>query len=502
MKKRLTAVFLAGIMALGFLTSCNTSGGEGEATRPPNSVMDPDGGNFISADYGGDDFTFLFIRHTHTGRDYYGGAFIDAESLNGGKINDSVFERNLEVEKKYNVNINERLEINGDPAILLQQIIMAGDVNFDAIYGWGYKLGACITENFFADFYNLTECDFEAEYWSPSAIEDLTVADKLYISINDISMNKVDWAGLLFYNKALAEIYGIDRVFGSPYDMVRDGTWTYEKYIEMIKAVSSDLDGDGAITRNDHYGLVGGFENPLQDCGIFYTKKEDDGAYTLNVYSEKALGIMQMINDVDSNSNWVKNYSDIWDEPDSSADGFSDEWEYARSYFTTDHALFASGSPNITNETPFRNMESDYGVLPTPKYDVTQKEYISIVSPLASLFAIPSSIRDDMDSASYERTAVILEYMAYKSNQILLPNYYDTVLKGQRINNEDDRAMLDIVRTSVRYETADMYDINVISDVVSSMIDKPSTATSLYRRNEKKMQNALDDFFAAVTLLD
>ncbi len=500
--KRILAVVLAAIMCLGVLASCND--GDGEETRPQGSLNeDPNAGNFKSADYEGNEFTFLVIKHSDIIKDYYGGAFIDAETLTGGKVNDAVFERNHAVEKKYNVEIVEKAEVNGDPAQILQQYIMSGDFVFDVVYGWGYKLGACITENYLGDFNNLTDADFTQEYWSPSTIEDLTVDDRLFLSQNEISMNVLDWASFLFYNKTMAADRNIESEFGSPYEMVEEGTWTYDKFLKMVQGASADLDGDGSITRNDFFGLLDGNgigTGALQNCGVYYTTKNDDGSYDLSFYSEKTLGIIDMVYEVYSNDKYVKDFEDIWNEPGSSSDGFDDEWQYARSYFATDHALFCGGSANITSEQAFRDMDSEYGVLPFPKYDVNQENYNATLDPLASMFALPSTERTDI--GSWERTGIILEYMAYKSHEILLPAYYYEVLQGQRMDDERDREMLDIIRQNVHYEFADLVSITSISDTITNMFKKPAMAASTYTRNQKKMLNDLDEFYSSVISLD
>ena len=40
--------------------------------------------------------------------------------------------------------------------------------------------------------------------------------------------------------------------------MFENGTWTYDKFLEMVKACSDDIDGDGKVTRNDVFGLLDG----------------------------------------------------------------------------------------------------------------------------------------------------------------------------------------------------------------------------------------------------
>ncbi len=498
-KKILAMILVVSMVAILFAACAGD--GEEAYTRPSgedgnNSTND----DYPSADYNNEKFTFLVIKHSDTTKDYYGGPYIDAETYTGTAINDAVYERNMAVEEKYNVVIEAREEVNGDPAELLNSLYMAGDFSFDVIYGWGYKLGQCITENYFADFNSLENVDLTQEYWAPTAMEDLTINGKLYLTINDISMNKLEWAGFLFYNKQLLDDYNVEADLGaSVYDLVREGKWTLDTYLNMLTSVSHDLDGDGSITKNDVFGLLDGdglgtFASNA--CGVYNTVKNDDGTYSLSMYDTKVLSIAEKVHAVYSNSKYVKDYEEIWEGADAS--GYSDMWEYARSFFASDHALFCAGSAYLTSE--FREMESAYGILPNPKYDENQTEYYSTVSSLASIFAIPSTYRTDSDvtTAGPERTGMILEYMAAKSNEILLPEYYEEVLHKQRLDSEDDREMMDIIRDSVRYEFTDMMGLESFSETLSKIYEKPSSAASTYTRAEKKMTKELNEFYADV----
>ena len=194
----------------------------------------------------------------------------------------------------------------------------------------------------------------------------------------------------------------------------------------------------------------------------------------------------------------MKMEDEIWKDADLS--GFNDQWEYSRSFFATDHALFLDGCAFLTSE--FRDMESEYGILPYPKYDENQKDYIHTISSLSSMFALPSTYRTDISTASPERTGMILEYMAYKSNEVVLPQYYDTLMKGQRLNSEDDQRMLDIIRTSGRYEFCSVMGFEEIMDNFSAMMKNPQSASSTYTRLATKLQKQLDDFYMETLFLD
>jgi len=496
--KKIIALLIATATFLCALASCANTG-NGVNTRPAGDGGSADAGDFASGDFDNEDFTFLFIQQKAGNKDYYGGDYLDAESLTGATIQDAVYKRNMAVEELYKVNVNQRLEENGDPAALLQTFYMSGDFCFDVIYAWGYKLGLCIVENYFADMSKLPHTDLTKEYWCPSAMEDLTVNDSLYICINDISMNKLEWAYFLFYNKQLAEDYNIETTLGSPYDLVKEGKWTLDAYLKMLSSISNDLDGDGKITKTDVYGVIGQSAYDLAySAGVQLLEKNDDGSYSLAYYNEKTIDIANKLAETLSNNKYCKGYNEIWENADTS--GFNDQWEYVRSFFATDHSLFLSGSAFLTGE--LRNMESEYGILPYPKYDENQEDYVHIVANLASIFAIPSTYRTDVTTAGPDRTGMILEYMAYKSNELVLPQYYDTLLKGQRLNSEDDQLMLDTIKDTIHYDLCSMVGLDGITTNFHGVVSKPNTASSTYKRNEQKLIKQLNDFYMDILLLN
>lgn len=499
MKKiRFLCLLLAFVISTSFLFSCAEAGGPNLNTRDP-SDNSADIGDFAEGDFDSEPFTFLFLRQKAGDKDYYGGNYLDAEGLTGATIQDVVYKRNMAVEEKYNVQVEQIIADNLQPSEIAQNYYMAGDFCFDVIYGWGYKMGACIVENYFTDIGDLEHVDLTQEYWCPSAMDELSINGKVYVWINDISMNKLEWAYFLLYNKQIFEDYNVEALCGSPYDLVDSGEWTIDKFLQMVTSVSNDLDGDGVITKYDVYGIINlNLVDLAMASGIRAAQRADDDTYKLSYYSDKSITLANKLNDVFNNSDYNKMEDEIWKDADLS--GFNDQWEYSRSFFATDHALFLDGCAFLTSE--FRDMESEYGILPYPKYDENQKDYIHTISSLSSMFALPSTYRTDISTASPERTGMILEYMAYKSNEIVLPQYYDTLMKGQRLNSEDDQRMLDIIRTSGRYEFCSVMGFEDIMDNFSAMMKNPQSASSTYTRLATKLQKQLDDFYMETLFLD
>jgi hypothetical protein len=485
--KRFIAMLLAVMMSVAALASCAGSDDDTPVTRPTSENSD-DGTDFIEADFDGDEFVFLAADpddySSDQGNRYYAET-LDPESVSGNLRDNAAFERNLAVEEKYNVEIKTILCTN--PAAELSGYYMSGDICFDVIYGWANRLGAQITQNYFYDWYDVDNIDLEAEYWSPSAIDDLTIADRLFLCTNDTSINKLAHAEMLFFNKQILEEYNLT----SPHDYVDSDTWTVDQYLEMVKAVSEELDGDNKFTKNDRYGLLNeSFVSLMAGAGMSYTDKSDDGTYTVAIGSEKVINFLEKVKTTLSDTSHVISLDTIRGDGEGPGE-YNDIWEYARSYFATGHSLFITGNAKTTEE--FRDMEDPYGVVPLPKYDTTQDRYYATVDSCACIFAIP------FDPRNIEMTGIIMEYMAYKSNELYIPAYYETTIKTQRMQDEKDQEMLDIIKNSTRYEWTDIIsaassDGNPFSTTIKTMYSSRGMASS-YKRSETKLVNTLNDWY-------
>lgn len=491
--RKFTALVLAAVMCTAALPSCANQGEDTPVTRPPEKGSE-ESGNFVDADFEGQKFVILAAEvsdyESNAGNAYYCEE-LDPEAMSGNIRSNAAFTRNLAVEDKYNVEV-ESLRCE-DPGDELKSYYMSGDICFDAIYGWANRLGAQISQNYFYDFYDVENINLEAEYWNPSSIDDLTIAGRLFLCTNDISYERIAWGSLLFFNKQILQEYNLT----SPHDHVDAGTWTTDELLNMIKAVHEEVDGDNKFTKNDRYGgLLISEGDLLSGAGMFYTDKNEDGTYSLAMGSEKTINFMEKIKEVLKDTNYVMTWDAIMKDGDDMS-GYNNQWWYSRSFFSGGHSLFMSGSAGLTEE--LRDMKDPYGVVPCPKYNSDQKEYYANVDPCASLFAIP------FDPRNIEMTGIILEYMAYKSNEIYIPAYYETTIKTQRMQDEKDQEMLDIVKDSTRFEWTDVLaatssDGNPFADARNTMYNSRGMA-SAFKRNETKLTNVMNDWYDEIAAL-
>lgn len=85
-----------------------------------------------------------------------------------------------------------------------------------------------------------------------------------------------------------------------------------------------------------------------------------------------------------------------------------------------------------------RSMETDFGIIPYPKFDEEQERYYSRVSYYNAPI-VP------VTNQNAEFTGALLEYFNYASSLTVIPAYRDTVLYGKVIRDEESSDMLDII---------------------------------------------------------
>jgi len=91
-----------------------------------------------------------------------------------------------------------------------------------------------------------------------------------------------------------------------------------------------------------------------------------------------------------------------------------------------------------------REMVSDFGIIPPPKYDEKQESYASYVHTGHS-----SSIGVPVTNDDLALTGAILEDMAYQSYVNVRPAFYDITLKGKLARDEETVLMLDIIYNNI-----------------------------------------------------
>lgn len=485
-KRRILSSLLAALM-LAALPGCGNAAEETTAAPTDDTAAEvveteetkllPD---LPDKDFGGYEFSIL-TKGNFSGHWFSQDAY--AEELTGEPINDAVYNRNAAVGEKYNFTVVEMTGSSDDPSALAKQAIQAGDDVYDLLLIGGTVTGNMATSGLLMDLTQIPYMDLSKPWYDQSANASLSIGGKLHLTAGDLNImdNKATWA--LLFNKKLAE----DLALGDLYGMVLDGSWTLDVLEGFLTLASTDLNGDGVHDEFDQWGMQGeGFNTAafiLASGERFFDKDENDIPY-ITAQSEKFFDAFEKANAINGNfdvcmfvSNFTSKYSDVW----------SDCMDVA---FTEGRVLFTC--VGLNRVTLFREMETDFGILPLPKYDKEQEHYHDLVSLWsANMISVPKSLSDQ------ERTGIIIEALSAESMYTLTPAFYDVVLKTKAARDEDSAAMLDLIFEARAFELGNLYGWGGLLDLPGSLsatgkTDLASSLKSILSSTESAMQKTID----------
>ncbi len=500
--KKLTALVLALLMLMAVVVGCADTGDENPGSDTTTGSLDNnpggDGTNsgdgagnettpteivpeFAEANYNQDEF-LIFQRNANASS--YPGFYIDSDEVTD-TMSEAVFVRNLAVEEKYSVVINT-LEVSS-PHKEIRTYISSGDVPFDLVLDRRSDMGSLAQEGCFYDFNDLEHVDFSQPYWDSNCAEGYEVAGKLFFMANDISVSNLAGARFFYFNKDLIKEYDLKH----PYDLVEKNQWTLDNFLTLVDSVAVD-NGDGIWDGSDVYGLLsetgagnGNIMHMLGGCDVRLTEKTTSGELTTNAYTDKTQTIMSKVATVLLESNSVLTYSEAKNGADTA--GFSNDYDFGRSLFANDHFLFVQGNMKVSEQ--FRDMTSDYGVVPNPKYDAAQESYYHKLDKYSLIWAIPKCNMD------YDRVGVIMEYWAYQSSNTVMPAYYETTIKTKRVQEETASQMIDIVKDTILYDLSEIYSTDIATALYNGYLtgNLSSTWASSQRIVSKKLEKIFED---------
>ena len=480
MKKQTLAVLLLAAALLG--TSCGggttttaeTTGGETDAQTAAETLspLDQTVAALPEKDYGGYEFTIMDRSTDHIPWETYD---VYAESENGDAINDAVYQRNRVLEELYNIKIVESPIQN--PADNMQKLIIAGDDSIDVFMDGLNALTKLTIGNMLYDYNEIPEIQLDQHWWDQQMRTELSVNGKCFFATGDISVmdNEATWC--ILFNKKMIEDYDLD----DPYMLVREGVWTFDKMYEMAKAVAADVDGDGKMTGADQFGFL----------------TEVYNVYALWVGGDNMI-IEKDANDLPVSSMYNERSATVYDKVlelqfDTSVSAIAGSavfpaYSDMNVCFTEGRGLFDYGAMALVSD--FRESETDFGILPSPKLDMTQERYCNTFSPYNLMaYAIPATASD------ISRVGTIMEAMAQVSEHILTPAYMDVSLVGKFIRDNESEEMIELLLATRSYDLGAIYQWgNSFSIFNGAAKTKAGTFASQVEKNKKSLDNAIQKY--------
>ena len=335
-----------------------TESNDGGTTVTEEETTEELSPNLEAVDCGGEAFRILtrttdsYCRQTDD---------ITAEEINGNVLNDKIYERNQKIQDKYNT-VFEIISYN-DVSPKVKTSVTSGDDSYDIVLDGISNTVVYSANGYLYELSTFPNLDITAPWWNKKIISDMSIFDKYYVGINDMTIQAYYSAGIVYFNKNMAQEYDIE----DPYELVRSGKWTFDKLCELCRNVSKDLDGDGQLTEKDQYGITyNNFAWQILYYGINepFIKKDNDGELYFDSKNEKIINYLQKMFPA-AQDDTVTLYSEKYSKL-----GGNYRIDVCTSAFNEGRAMFwleaMYGVPQL------RDMGNDFGILPTPKYDEKQ----------------------------------------------------------------------------------------------------------------------------------
>lgn len=411
--------------------------------------------------------------------------------LTGDVIDEAVYNRNLTIEERFSCVLTYTPQPGSwDHASTFQDTIrstvMTGDATYDLVTGQSNIIQPLNQEGVFVNFLDEENLDLSKPYWVDSYTNGINLAGKVCTLCGDFALSSFSQANVIFFNKSVMDDYGMEY----PYDLALEGNWTLTKMLTMAEDVTTDINGDGTLqVADDLLGLCA-YNNSVQPffsaCGLEYTEMGSDGKRQLRTPSDAMVEIADTVNNFCHGTSFVNANTSF----DNQGGVLGLEPLMAESFMEGKYLFMGMVLQGIEY---LRDMEVDFGILPYPKAEESQNEYRTTILRRYTVAAIPSTASDSGNSA------LILEAMAAEGYDKIIPKYYEIALKNKYIRDESSSQVLDLIKSSLYLEFADLYytDLGGMSDFFAGYVmdSKAGTFASSWEKNSKAWSAKLEKLY-------
>lgn len=406
-------------------------------------------------DYGGREFIILSTDPE----------FTDA-SEDGGIISGALAARNRAIEEKFNIKIT----VLPVEETMVKPMLQNG-TPCDLIYAPMETIAACGGSGLLMNDYSVPFFPVQSDYIQPELLASLSQNDTAYGFYGDAAYDaRARWC--VYFNKTVVmETLGYD-----PYEMVKNGTWTWDAFLAIANVAMADLDGNGRMNfAVDRYGYASSMHTSRFADAVFasfgktFFSRDDEGFFRMDFADETAdggTGYISLLRNI-----CVENGAKC-PQRDPGADALS-AFSEGRLAFFCEKLSYAS---NLAYS------DIDWGILPMPKKDAAQADYASLVDPSVCGYAVPSG-KSDSDLSGKVLDAIYAEYASRGEDTVNLAWIY------YYLRSNDDAVMLRYLDKNPVYDAAyafgeGMPDFAVASyELIRSVLEQNANFSYLYTQN-------------------
>ncbi|MBE6724449.1 MAG: hypothetical protein E7576_04495 [Ruminococcaceae bacterium] len=409
---------------------------------------------------------------------------IGEEGLTGEALDDAIFNRNKTVEDELNITFNIEKREYYDTNATIQKVVSAGEDTYDFYTcDLNILLGHAMS-GYDLNVLTVDSLDFDKPWWNKQAIDSVSIGDAVYGFFGDLHTGYFESHNTIVFNKDILTDLNLE----DPYELVHNDEWTLDKMIGMMDAAKMDKDGDGKWTVEDQYGFSmyeGNWSLAfITGADEYIVQKDENNLPVWNGLSDRFISVYERVATGvfgNNTNNALKAQGTL-----------PGELELYRLMFIYNRVLFLVTQLGVLKN--MRDVEFELGVVPSPKFDDLQKNYVSLIFQGANAVGIP------MTNPDAERTGLVLEYMAARSTDTVRDVYMNQTLDFKYIQDEESQEMLDIILSTGTFDIASVYNWGSFAGQVMTVLNagRSDTIASIAAKFGKKitadMEKTLETF--------
>jgi len=404
----------------------------------------------------------------------------------------AVYTRMTQLEDKFGVKMTVIEDATrGTIGNLVKKDITSGDKEYDIVMQVMSNAYTLAQSGYLINLESVPYVDLTSDVWDQSYLSQSSIGGINYFATGEITTMDNDATWVMMFNKKLANNLDLDI-----YSLVKEGKWTFDKLYELAKDFYEDVNNNSQPDEKDKFGIATTVDF-IQ--GLFYAadgriiKKDNADVPYLDFNNERNSAIIDKIISIYYSKNKV-----TFDCHDF-ANVNPAVHLLAQAMFEEDRALFYSEVMQCAIR--LREMETDYGIIPCPKFDENQKEYTTHSVAAVTLCAmITSNLKNDTERL--ERAGMLMQALAVEGKNILTPAYYEKSLKTKGARDAESYEMLPIIFANRTCDIGYMAEESAVAGLYSAMRamvkkgtnDIASTTKKNTTRINKALTRLVEDF--------
>ena len=480
--KKCLALILVFATVIMTLVACVQDNGAEQGTEPENGSQEETYPDNLPANlkFNGEDVVVL-----SRGSQKYTEDEIAVPELNSEPVNDAMFNRNIAIADRLNIEFVSKPIEDADPFKTVEEVervVKAGGADYDLFAGACYVTLPSALRGTFYNLGTLEYLDLSQSYWMQGYNDTVSYGESQYTATGMIALSTYRLAMVTLFNKKLFD----DRSIPYLYDAIENNEWTLDYHAALVENFYQDLNGNTTHDEEDLYGFVTSADINVDAywsaCDLPLVGKDADEAYTWVLDTQRLSDAVDKLLTLCYESGGT--YLCKANENNTAQPGIREMFAEGRAATTTLRLL-------AVELDEIRNMQDEYGIVPMPKFDTVQTDYYTQMHDQFTVFAIPASVASD----KIELIGATMEAMASESLRTVKPAYYEIALKRKYMSDPIAWDMLDlafdhvIVDAGVVYADTMEYPHHKLRTMI---MEKKNTVSSQFGRVGSKMNRALD----------